>query len=307
MNISNYITDPPLISVVMPVHNSRSFLPEAIESILDQTFSNFEFIIFDDASDDGSWNIIKSYAKKDNRIKAFRNNSNVGVSHTMKNAVAKVRGRYVARMDADDVALPSRLQKQFDYLNDHPATLAVGGQCFVINGNGEIIGEKKFPLECQEVKSYIFKFSPIQQPTFMIAHYKLPQNFEYYQDGLDTAEEIGLIFKLFQYGKVENLQDYLLLYRIHTSNTSFKNVRRTFFLTLISRIKGVLSYKYPLAINDLIINITQLILVTILPQSLSLKIYQNIRKVSFLKKRYYPISKINSVLIDMQEMRTNIK
>ena len=115
-------TKKPLVSVVMPVYNPGKYLVDAIDSILSQTFSNFEFIIVDDASTDGSWKIIKSFAKKDSRIIAFKNKINLGVSLTSNIAISQARGKYIARMDSDDVSTLDRLQKQVDFLKQHPDT-----------------------------------------------------------------------------------------------------------------------------------------------------------------------------------------
>src|SRR4030043_1603743 len=91
----------PLVSVIMPVFNTAQFLPEAIESILSQSYQDFEFIIIDDASTDNSWKIIKSSARQDKRIHAFRNSINLGVSLSSNIAIAKAKGKFLARMDSD--------------------------------------------------------------------------------------------------------------------------------------------------------------------------------------------------------------
>ncbi len=109
----------PLVSVIMPVYNAGNFLMEAIESILNQTYQNFEFIIVDDASTDNSWKIIQKYAKKyPKKIKAFqlKKTLNRGGDACANFALKKAKGKYIARMDADDIAHPKRLEKEVDFL-----------------------------------------------------------------------------------------------------------------------------------------------------------------------------------------------
>lgn len=285
----------PLVSVVMPVYNAGIYLRECIESILAQSYTDFEFIMVDDASTDSSWKIMQEYAAKDPRIQIHRNRHNEGVSKTVKRAIRASKGEYLARMDADDISFPYRLERQVRYLETHNETVAVGGQCQVINEYGEITGHKTFPLDHESIYRYIFTFVPLQQPSLMIARHRLPRNFEYYHDGMNTAEEVELIFKLFRHGKVENMPDYLLQYRIHTTNTSFRNLRQTFYLTLISRIKAVSNYGYKPRLKDVLMNIGQLFVVSVLPQKTSLWLYRQVRHISSFTsarialRRYAPL------------------
>lgn len=274
----------PLISVVMPVYNAGDFLVESINSILRQTYQNIELVIVDDASTDHSWKILESFAKKDKRIKLFRNRKNMGVSLTVKKAISKAKGQFLARMDADDIARSSRLKKQVDYLFSHPEVVAVGGQCQVIDIKRKIIGEKKFPIEFKDIYKSIFTFIPIQQPTLMVNRSKLPKDFQYYQDGMNTAEEVELLFKLFQYGRVENLPEYLLQYRLHGNNTSLKNLRLTFLLTLLSRVKAIFQYDYKPTFLGVISTLIQTGLVLLLPQNITLWLYKKIKHLTASQK-----------------------
>lgn len=281
----------PLISVVMPVYNAGDFLVDSIKSILNQTYKNFEFIIVNDDSTDNSFEIIKAFAKKDKRIKFLKNKTNLGVSKTVNKAILKAKGDYIARMDADDIAMKNRLSLQLNFLQKNKNTVALGGQCILIDKNNLIIGNKKFPTKFSDIYKYIFKFVPVQQPTLMIAKKRLPKNFEFYTDGMNTAEEIELYFKFFQFGKVENLKQNLLMYRIHDNNTSFKDLKKTFLLTLLSRIKAIVSYGYKPSIKDFIINLIQTFCVLILPKKVTLWLYAKIRKVPINPKKPYEFYK----------------
>ncbi len=276
----------PLISVIMPVHNAERYVKDAIESILAQTYRHFEFIIVDDGSTDLSWRILREYQKKDRRIKLFKNTYNQGVSKTITKGLDKAKGSVIARMDADDISLPDRFKKQIEYLNMHPHTLVIGGQCQVIDNENNIIGDKRFPTDFISIYRFIMTFHPLQEPTLMIARDRLPQHFSFYGKNFTITEEIELIFKLFKYGKVENLSDVVLLYRIHDQNSSLKNVRKTFYHTCIGRLKGIFLYGYTPSIKDILINIMQLIIITLMPQKVSLWFYYKMRKIVKNKKRF---------------------
>lgn len=269
-----------LISVVMPVYNAGDFLVDSIESILRQTHKNFEFVIVDDHSKDESWKIIQKYKKLDKRIKAYRNTKNLGVSHTVNRAIKMSRGEYIARMDADDISYDNRLKKQYQYLKKNKDTVAIGTQCILIDKNNKIIGKKTFPTKAKDIYEYIFTFVPVQQPSMMINRNKLPKKFEFYIDGMNTAEEIELFFKLFKYGKVKNLKDYLLMYRLHDNNSSLKDLKKTFLLTLISRLKSIVVYKYKPSFANLVTTICQTVIVLLLPKEITLWIYAKIRNIS---------------------------
>ncbi len=125
-----------MVSIIMPVYNSSGYLSDAIESILSQTYSDFEFIIIDDASTDNSIEIIYSY--HDPRIVLLKNDINLGVTHSLNKGIKHARGKYIARMDADDIALPQRIELQVDFLEKNPEFILVGSffevipeKCFV--------------------------------------------------------------------------------------------------------------------------------------------------------------------------------
>ena len=127
-------TEAPPISVLLSTFNDERFLAEAIDSILDQTMPDFEFVIVDDASSDGTPEIIQRYAKRDARITVLRNAENLGLTKSLNRGLRSAKGRYVARMDGDDVSAPSRFERQYAYLENHPG-------CHFLSTEGVVIGE----------------------------------------------------------------------------------------------------------------------------------------------------------------------
>lgn len=276
----NAQTTNPLVSVVMPVYNAEGYLEDSIESILNQTYKRLEFIIADDCSTDTSYKILRGYQRKYPKIiKLIRNKKNLKQALSVEKAIRMAKGSYIARMDADDIALPTRIEKQVKYLQKHKDTVAVGTQCLLINQNGHIIGEKKFPVRFEEIYKYIFEFCPAQQPTLMIAKDLLPKEFGYYDHGMAPVEDVEFLFKIFQYGKVENLSEYLHMYRIHGNNSSLRNFKKSFLLTLISRIKGVLYHSYKPTVKGVIVTVFQTLTVFLLPQAVTYGLYRIVKKL----------------------------
>jgi glycosyltransferase involved in cell wall biosynthesis len=278
----------PLVSIIMPAFNAGDFLRPAIESILNQTYKNFELIIVDDASTDETSNTLKDYAKIDNRIKVITNNCNLGISNSANKGIIRAKGEFIARMDADDIAIPTRIEKQVSFLIRNNNVVAVGGQCQLIDKKGFKIGKKMFPTDFKNIKKMIFANIPLQQPTLMVNKELLPKNFVWYNNDFSSAEEMELIFRLFRFGEVRNLKDIVLKYRLHDKNTSFINPKKTFYLTLKTRIKAVLKYGYIPTFNGLLTTFAQLIFISIVPNSWIYPTYmyvRGIKKIDFRNVR----------------------
>ena len=255
-----------LISIVMPVYNAGSFLREALDSVLSQSCKDWEMICVDDASSDNSLEILQEYALTDSRIKVFKNKKNLGVSATTNYAITKCHGQYLARMDADDVMTPDRLEKQIKFLKKNPQVVVLGGQCRLINEKGEKIGQKLFPLNHQEIYKMMYSAMPIQQPTMIINLKLLPKDFSWYEKETNTAEEVDLLFRLFKYGEFANLLDCVLSYRLHGQNLSLKNPKKTFKITYQTRKMAISKYGYTPTLKAKIANFSQYLVVNILPE-----------------------------------------
>lgn len=271
----------PILTVVMPVYNAESYLCDSIDSILTQTFTDFEFIIVDDASTDSSIEILKRYENKDKRIKLIRNEKNLMQGASVTRALNEAQGDFIARMDADDISDKYRFEKQINFLRNNRKVVAVGSQCRLINKKGKIVGEKTFPTDFESIYKYIFEFCPVQQPTMMFAVKRLPFDFKFYDHGMSPVEDVELLLKLFKYGKVENMNEYLLKYRIHGENSSLRNLRKSFLLTFISRMRGILKHGYVPTPKGLLVTFAQLVIVMTLPQNVSFTLYQFAKDFTF--------------------------
>jgi|CXWL01.1.fsa_nt_gi glycosyltransferase involved in cell wall biosynthesis len=266
----------PTISVYMPVYNGNGFVSMAIESILSQTFKNFEFVIVDDGSTDDSWKTITKYAKKDCRIRTFRNKTNRGVSFTANFALTKCTGQFIARMDADDISFPTRLEKQLRFLKKNPDVVACGTQCLIINAENEVTGIKSFPTNPQELKPMAFYAIPMQQPSVMVNTILLPKNFTWYFDKRPYGEDVGFIFRLLQHGQIANLSEKLLFYRDTPNSLTKRKLRPTFTSTLLGRLQAVREGHRP-SIKAILVNLAQITAVYLLPASAVFGLWNLIR------------------------------
>lgn len=271
----------PLVSVIIPVFNGNGFLPAAIISILNQTYKNFELIVIDDGSTDNSFDIMKRFAKQDSRIRVYRNSQNLNIANTLNRGIKLAKSQYIARMDADDVALPHRLEKQMHFLLTHPPVVIVGGQCQTIDITGKVIGQKHFPVSNQNIKEALFTSNPIQHPTAIINRALLPNDFAWYNPALPPAEDYDLFFRLAKYGTFHNLKSIVLQYRQYLGSETFKNPVNTFYMTKKVRHLAVTQYGYRPSLKSWLIHFLQVALIACLPDTFIYPVYVFIRGIKY--------------------------
>ncbi|MFA6023462.1 MAG: glycosyltransferase family 2 protein [Candidatus Pacearchaeota archaeon] len=210
----------PLVSVVMPAYNTEKYIAEAIESILNQTFKDFEFIIVDDGSTDNTLQIIKDYAKKDKRIKVLRNEKNLKICKSLNKGIREAEGKYIARMDSDDSSLPTRLERQVEFMEKNPEYGVVGAFMELFDENtGKVLGIRKYSDKDEVLKEKIFFYSPFAHPVTMIrkeAFYKV----SFYKEVDFPSEDLNLWFRIGEKYKFSNIQKVLLKYRYHEKSTT---------------------------------------------------------------------------------------
>lgn len=256
----------PLVSVIIPVLNAAPYLNKALDSVIFQSYRNIEIICIDDGSIDDSLAILNAYQNKyPEIIKVYKNKKNLGVALTSNFGISKAKGEYISRFDADDIMLPDRVYKQVMYLNSHPNVVVVGGQVELISDDSHKIGNKMFPTGAKEIYKTMFKYMPIQQGASMFNTKKLPHGFVWYKNESRTAEEVELFFRLFQYGDFANLPDVVIKYRQYSTSTSLVDPKKTFFVTISSRLTAIFKYGYKPTIEGLVTNLIQLVIVTLLP------------------------------------------
>ena len=215
---------PPTISVVMTVFNGHRYLWAALDSILDQTFGDFEFLVIDDGSQDESPGILQDYCKRDRRIRLI-SRPNKGLTKSLNEGLQLARGKYIARMDCDDISLPTRFEKQVKFLDEHAEHVVVGCRCMLIDPEGHWICEKPdIVLEHEQIDEALLKMSwPIVHPAAMIRADAL-KRIGGYDERYRTNQDHDLFLRLAEVGKLANLPEVLLLYRQHFESVGFTKV-----------------------------------------------------------------------------------
>lgn len=218
----------PIISIIMPVYNSEKYLKQTIESILNQTYNNFEFIIIDDGSSDNSFKIIQEYKLLDNRVKVIRRRENKGLIYSLNEGLELAKGKYIARIDSDDIALSERFEKQICFLEkrkdiDILAThiLAIGNE----NLEKKMQIEKRYNLLIDEnnMENVIFDDIPICHPSVIMKKSVL-EDLGGYSYKYPCAEDYDLWIRALKKGfQLRTINEKLTKYRLHNKSKSFKD------------------------------------------------------------------------------------
>ena len=219
-----------MVSIVMAVYNTEKYLKEAIDSMLNQTYTNFEFIIINDGSTDSSLEIIESY--KDNRI-LLMNQTNSGLSTALNNGIKSARGKYIARMDADDISLSYRLEKQTNFLDNNPNIIAVGSSADILDEKGTYLYTRMMETDSQKIKKNILNGMFTFHSSSMFRKDIFEKIGGYDETIKNQFEDKILWYKLAQCGDLTNITEPLIKYRLVPSSISNKTKKDFFILVPI--------------------------------------------------------------------------
>lgn len=201
----------------MTTFNDEQYLEDAVESVLTQTFSNFELLIADDGSKDETQQILKDYAEKDKRIRLSLNNVNKGQAYRLNQLLMKTRGEYIARMDADDVALPERFVTQLKYFEKNSNLKLLGTQMYLWDGEGK--AKKTLPIDSFSIRFYALLNNPFSHPSVMWKNGLI----EKYPD-LEVAQDYALWSELIYKYEAANTKEVLILNRQHKQSKSARKI-----------------------------------------------------------------------------------
>jgi glycosyltransferase involved in cell wall biosynthesis len=204
----------PKISVLMPVFNCCEYIEESVSSIINQTFTDFEFLIIDDCSTDGTFEYLKSLS--DQRINLIRKPENTGYTVSLNMGLHLAKGKYIARMDGDDISFPDRFAKQVAYMDNNPDVIVCGGGYKAIGSDFKFIPKSSY----DDIIIDLLSFTPIAHPTVFLRNNILKNNNILYNPEYEPAEDYKMWTILSEYGKLANLNDILLYYRVHQNQTS---------------------------------------------------------------------------------------
>jgi glycosyltransferase involved in cell wall biosynthesis len=222
----------PKVTVLMPSYNAEKYLGEAVESILNQTFEDFEFIIINDGSTDKSADIIESYSDK--RIKAIHNQKNIGLIKTLNKGIYLSKGKYIARQDADDISLPDRLKKQVQFLDERPEIAMVGSAAIRINRDGKVLDVIKYPADNKSIKNSLLRQNTFWHTSVMLRKECLNEVGSY-REFFKYIEDYDLWLRISERYKVANFSEPLVKYRFQLNSVTVKNLKEQLIMQDITK------------------------------------------------------------------------
>ena len=234
----------PLVSVILPVYNAELYVRESIQSILNQSFSDFELIILNDGSTDDSEIVISEF--QDERIKYVKNETNLKLIDTLNLGLKLAQGKYIARIDADDVAFPDRFEKQITFLENNPDFGLVGSfaECF-----GDTNGILKYVEEDQDIRFALLTHNPFIHSTIMVRSTVLKENNLTYKKDQLHVEDYDLWIQMLAFTKAKIIPECLIKYRVHENQISTvhrvlqklnaENLQRAYFISVFKGISNL--------------------------------------------------------------------
>lgn len=240
----------PLVSILLPVHNSEKFLRESLQSLVSQKYRNIEIIAIDDFSSDSSYKILKTFKKKSlprgkagKKLKIYRNVKRYGIVMTLNRLLKKAKGEFITFAEGDDITSKQRVKKQIDYLMLNQNVVAVGTQCRFLNRNGRLIGKSSFPIENHDIYNSTLHGVSVQFETVMINKNLLPKDILKFEQGALPFIYSDFLIKLLPYGKFANLPNYLHYHR-NSPQTYLLDLKRNLFSLLKLWVRTNAFYNY---------------------------------------------------------------
>jgi len=227
------------VNIILPTHNGQSHIKEAIDNVIAQTFSDFQLMIINDGSTDNTANIVLEYLKKDNRIKYFKNEKNLGLQKTLTRGFKESKGKYIARIDDDDVWQDTqKLEKEVSFLEKNLEYVLVGSGAIVINDEGKELYRFLLPEKDEEIRQYILFRNPFLHSSVVFLREAAGKFGGYSEkEKLPGVEDFDLWLKLGKVGKFYNFPEYFLKFRAPSSERDIFRIRRNRTKNLIAVVK----------------------------------------------------------------------
>lgn len=228
----------------MSVYNHPKRIKKTVDSVLKQSFKNFEFIIVNDGSTEDVDSILNHYAKKDKRIKLIKNKKNFGLTKSLNKALKKSRGTYIARIDSGDICKKYRLKLQKEFLDKNPDYAIVGSFIKIINEGGKKIGKTIYPVEDYQIKNALIRTNPFCHSTWMLRK-KVLNEMGFYNSEFKYTQDYELLLRVGSKYKLKNLNEFLVdyLYDAKGISISFKRKEQDRF-ALRARYLALTKYNY---------------------------------------------------------------
>jgi glycosyltransferase involved in cell wall biosynthesis len=234
----------PLVSVIMSVYNGEPYIEEAINSILSQTLTDWEFLIVNDGSTDATETILKDYASNDSRIKILTNTKNIGLTKSLNLAIRQAKAQLIARQDADDICLSTRLAKQKEFLEDNPEVGLVGTGLYIMDEQGKIIDRCLPAVEDREIRYALIRHNIFCHSSIMIRK-EVFIKVGLYDEHWITSQDYEFYFRAANYYKLANLEEPLVYYRRTKNGITFRKDRIQKNYSIKAKISAIRNKQYP--------------------------------------------------------------
>ena len=264
----------PLVSILIPTYNSVDFVEDTVRSIMNQTYTNIEIVIVDDASTDGTMKILEKLSKEDKRIKLSQNKKNLGITDNMNNGIHKCIGKYIAILDGDDWAYPYRIEEQVKLMEKDEEVVLCAGYMDICDENLNVKTTRTYPLKDKEIRRAMVKYDPISHPSSMWRKDALLKT-DLYSKNFPICRDYDLIVRISKFGKYENIPKSLIKYRVRKDSETGKKIRQTQLYSFYIQMKAVFEYGFKFTFTDGIFLVLRLIATVILPTSLQRFIANN--------------------------------
>lgn len=212
-----------LVSIILPVLNNQAFLQESLESLKKQTYKNLEIIAIDDKSTDKSYSILKTWKKKDKRLRVYKNIKRYGLEVSLNRALRKTKGSFIAFMDPKDISARGRIKQQLYHLLANPSLVAISSQVIFANEKNKRIGRSGFPFDHSTIVKSLLSNLAMQFEAAMIAKQRLPKDILRFEKKAYPLLYSELFLKILNYGEIKNLSN--ILYRKRIVNPHGQNMR----------------------------------------------------------------------------------
>lgn len=275
-SITKPIPKKPLVSVVMPVFNAERFVHKAIESILHQTLRDFELIIVNDASQDRTLKIIRSFMQKDKRIRLINNTRNLHYVRSLNIGIPFAKADLIARMDADDISHPQRLEIQYLFLMHHPNIAIVGANISITDESGKEIWKREYPTRSKDLKKIMLRYSPFAHPAVMFRK-QVFKEFGGYDPNMIPCEDIDLWFKIGAKYDLATIPKTLLKYSVSAKSSSHYDLRTTELLGFRLKINAIKRLGFRPNTYDIFYNVLQFLTLWFIPAGIRIKLYNTLR------------------------------
>ncbi len=230
----------------MSVYNEKEdYLRQSIESVLEQSFPDFEFIIINDGPEFPEVKkILDEYSTRDSRIRVYTNETNLGLTRSHNKALTLARGKYIARLDSDDLAEKDRFKKQFEFMEAHPDHALSGSFAILIDENGKQTGLKKSPTDSEAIKKQLLFYNFFTHSSFFFRT-DIAKELGSYSNQIKKAQDYDFLLKLSGKYPLAILPEFLCLHRIHSQSISARSKKKQEQYALIARWNAITQYGYP--------------------------------------------------------------